>query len=87
MTPATKQQPVVVIGGANMDLTGQAHSPLTAGDSTPGAVHATAGGVGHTATVAGAARLGALDIIARSCNDRAAAQAAGAAPQRPKDSI
>ena len=47
MTPATKQQPVVVIGGANMDLTGQAHSPLTAGDSTPGAVHATAGGVGR----------------------------------------
>ena len=44
MTPATKQQPVVVIGGANMDLTGQAHSPLTAGDSTPGAVYATAGG-------------------------------------------
>ena len=47
MTPATKQQPVVVIGGANMDLTGQAHSPLTDGDSTPGAVHATAGGVGR----------------------------------------
>ncbi|MEC8710707.1 MAG: PfkB family carbohydrate kinase [Pseudomonadota bacterium] len=47
MTRATKQRPVVVIGGANMDLTGQAHSPLTAGDSTPGAVHATAGGVGR----------------------------------------
>ena len=47
MTTVTKQQPVVVIGGANMDLTGQAHSSLTAGDSTPGAVHATAGGVGR----------------------------------------
>lgn len=36
---------VVVVGGANMDITAMASGPLTAGDSTPGRIHCAPGGV------------------------------------------
>ncbi len=37
----------VVVGGANMDIGGQSFSPLIAGDSNPGAVRLSPGGVGR----------------------------------------
>ncbi|NRF69459.1 pseudouridine kinase [Aquincola sp. S2] len=40
-------QRVVVIGGANLDLAGHADEPARPGDSSPGRVHAAAGGVGR----------------------------------------
>ena len=47
MKPDLKSPPVIVIGGANMDLTGQAAVDVRAGDSLPGVVRASAGGVGR----------------------------------------
>ena len=46
-SPTARLPRVVVVGGANMDLVGQASMPLTAGDSTPGEVRASRGGVGR----------------------------------------
>lgn len=40
-------QYAMVIGGANMDLCGRAESPLVAGDSNPGKLTSSAGGVGR----------------------------------------
>lgn len=51
------KSPVVVIGGANIDLTGQAAGDFVLGDSLPGEVRATAGGVGRNIAEA-LARLG-----------------------------
>ncbi len=41
------EQYAVVIGGANMDLCGQAHQPLINGDSNPGSLTCSPGGVGR----------------------------------------
>lgn len=38
---------VTVVGGANMDISAKASGALTAGDSTPGSIHYSAGGVGR----------------------------------------
>ena len=38
---------VVVIGGANMDICGTSHDNLLLGDSNPGKVRTSAGGVGR----------------------------------------
>ena len=40
-------RPIIVIGGANMDISAQAGSPLTAGDSIPGSIRYSPGGVGR----------------------------------------
>jgi len=48
MAPIRKHSPspdVVVVGGANLDITASAVAALTAGDSTPGVVGYSAGGV------------------------------------------
>ena len=37
---------IAVIGSANMDIGGYSHGPLTAGDSNPGRVRLSVGGVG-----------------------------------------
>ncbi|WP_296510749.1 carbohydrate kinase family protein [Rhodoferax sp.] len=39
--------PVTVVGGTNMDISATAHSAVTAGDSTPGAIRYSPGGVGR----------------------------------------
>lgn len=41
------QQPVVVVGGANMDVIAQTGGAAVAGDSTPGAIACSPGGVGR----------------------------------------
>lgn len=38
---------VCVLGGANVDVEGRSHGPLVRGDSNPGAVHRSPGGVGR----------------------------------------
>lgn len=38
---------IVVLGGANVDLTGQSAAPFLAGDSNPGSLRQSAGGVGR----------------------------------------
>lgn len=68
MKPDTKLPPVVVIGGANMDLTGQADVPLRAGDSLPGQVQASAGGVGRNIAEA-LARLGRFTKLIAALGD------------------
>ena len=37
---------IAVIGSVNMDIGGYSHGPLTAGDSNPGRVRLSVGGVG-----------------------------------------
>ena len=41
------EAPVYVIGAVNMDITGTPHAPLRAGDSNPGRITLTPGGVGR----------------------------------------
>lgn len=43
--PAAAAGPVIVIGGCNVDVSGRAAMPARRGDSTPGQVHRSAGGV------------------------------------------
>ena len=47
IVPTIAVQPIIVVGGANLDILGQAHSRLAAGDSTPGHIQYTRGGVGR----------------------------------------
>lgn len=68
MKPDTKSPPVVVIGGANMDLTGQAAVAMRPGDSLPGQVHASAGGVGRNIAEA-LARLGRFTKLIAALGD------------------
>lgn len=42
-----EQDRIVVIGGANVDLTGTSEGPFRTGDSNPGHLHQSAGGVGR----------------------------------------
>lgn len=42
-----EQRRIVVLGGANVDITGQSDAAFTSGDSNPGRVHQNAGGVGR----------------------------------------
>lgn len=42
-----EQRHVVVLGGANVDISGRANTHFIAGDSNPGQVHQSAGGVGR----------------------------------------
>lgn len=42
-----QRQTAVVIGGANMDLAGISYAPLVAGDSNPGSLQSSPGGVGR----------------------------------------
>ena len=54
---------VTVVGGANMDISAKARSAMTAGDSTPGSIHYSAGGVGRN-IAENLARLGvAVDLL------------------------
>ena len=64
----TKSPPIVVIGGANMDLTGRAAVPMRAGDSLPGQVQASAGGVGRNIAEA-LARLGRFTKLIAALGD------------------
>jgi len=55
--------PVTVVGGANMDISAKAGSLMRAGDSTPGAIHYSPGGVGRN-IAENLARLGiAVDLL------------------------
>lgn len=49
---------VTVVGGSNMDVSAKAHSAVTAGDSTPGSIQYSPGGVGRN-LAENLARLGA----------------------------
>ena len=42
-----EQRHIVVLGGANVDISGRCHSSFNAGDSNPGSIHQSAGGVGR----------------------------------------
>lgn len=54
---------VTVVGGANMDISAKARSAMTAGDSIPGSIHYSAGGVGRN-LAENLARLGvAVDLL------------------------
>ncbi|MBY5923167.1 PfkB family carbohydrate kinase [Ferrimonas balearica] len=64
----------LVIGGANMDLCGVADRPLVDGDSTPGSLTASAGGVGRN-IADNLARLGSrVEFISALGEDRWAEQ-------------
>ncbi len=68
MKSEAKTPPIVVIGGANMDLSGQAAVAMRSGDSLPGTVRASAGGVGRNIAEA-LARLGRLTKLIAALGD------------------
>ncbi len=63
-------RPVVVVGGANTDISGRSHAPLVARDSNPGDVRISSGGVGRN-VAENLTRLGVgVQLLTAFGNDR-----------------